>query len=97
MPDTEAGREVLALLKKSFERKLTFTVGFSVVRGRDNCIVWNGVHHKTNTHGGATSYGYPDATYFNRVKNELADKGVVIESPQEVQEVITQKKKSISC
>ena len=68
IPDTEEGREVLALLVTSFRRKLTFTVGFSVVRGRDNCIVWNGVHHKTNTHGGSTRYGWPDATYFNRVK-----------------------------
>jgi len=75
---------VLALLVKAFKRKLTFTVGFSVVRGRDNCIVWNGIHHKTNQWGGSTNYGYPDATYFSRVKNELADKGVVLESETEV-------------
>ena len=89
IPDTEEGREVLALLVKSFKRKLTFTVGYSVVRGRDNCIVWNGVHHKTNTHGGSSHYGYPDLTYFSRVKNELADKGVILESKQEVLDVIT--------
>lgn len=71
---------MLALLIKAFKRRLTFTVGFSVVRGRDNCIVWNGIHHKTNTSGGSSRYGYPDETYFNRVRNELADKGVVIES-----------------
>ncbi len=58
-----------------------------MVRGRDNCIVWNGIHHKTNTDGGATSYGFPDPTYFNRVRNELADKGVVIESITEVRDV----------
>ena len=68
IPDTEEGREVLALLVKAFRRKLTFTIGFSVVRGKYNCIVWNGIHHKTNTHGGSTRYGYPDPTYFNRVK-----------------------------
>ena len=33
LPDTQDGREVLALLVKAFRRKLTFTVGFSVVRG----------------------------------------------------------------
>lgn len=59
-----------------------------MVRGRDNCIVWNGIHHKTRTHGGSSHYGYPDATYFNRVKNELADKGVVIENAQEISDVI---------
>ena len=67
IPDTDDGRKVLGLLVKCFKRKLTFTVGFSVVRNRDNCIVWNGIHHKTNTHGGTSSYGFPDATYFNRV------------------------------
>lgn len=76
LPDTAEGREVLMLLVESFTRRLTFTVGFSVVRGRDNCIVWNGIHHKTNSHGGATRYGYPDPTYFNRLKLELALKGV---------------------
>ena len=83
IPDTEEGREVLALLVTSFKRRLTFTVGFSVVRGCDNCIVWNGVHHKTRTYGGSTHYGYPDNTYFNRVKQELALKGVVFATEAE--------------
>jgi deltex-like protein len=42
--------------------------------------VWNGIHHKTNTSGGSSNYGYPDTTYLNRVRIELADKGVVLES-----------------
>lgn len=85
IPDTNEGREVLLLLVRAFERRLTFTVGFSVVRGRDNCIVWNGIHHKTNTEGGSTRYGYPDPTYFNRVKLELALKGVRLdEDPAKV-------------
>lgn len=54
-------------------------MGYSPTRNQDNVIVWAGVHHKTNTHGGTSSYGYPDSTYFNRVKLELADKGVVLE------------------
>ena len=90
MPDSHEGREVLALLVKAFRRRLTFTVGFSVVRGRDNCIVWNGIHHKTNTNRGSTHYGYPDSTYFNRVKQELALKGVVHNSEQEKLEEIVE-------
>ena len=82
IPNTEEGREILALLVKSFRRRLTFTVGFSVVRGQDNCIVWNGVHHKTRTSGGSTCYGYPDETYFNRVRQELALKGIIFENDQ---------------
>jgi len=84
LPDTPEGREVLLLLVRSFQRRLTFTVGFSVVRGQDNCVVWNGIHHKTNTHGGSTRYGYPDTTYFNRVKHELALKGVRVDEDKEV-------------
>ena len=79
LPDTVEGKEVLALLIKSFQRKITFTVGDSVTTGRKNVVVWNSIHHKTSTHGGTLSYGYPDPTYFNRVKMEVADKGITLE------------------
>jgi deltex len=76
LPDNDEGREVLALLREGFKRKLLFTVGRSVTTGQDNTTVWNGVHHKTNTSGGSSHFGYPDPTYFDRVKLELAMKGV---------------------
>ena len=77
LPDTKEGWEVFYLLKEAFDRKLIFTVGRSVTTGQDNVVVWNGIHHKTNTSGGASHFGYPDPTYFSRVKEELAVKGVV--------------------
>lgn len=77
LPNNEEGREVFELLKEAFNRKLIFTVGRSVTTGLDNQIVWNGIHHKTNTGGGAASFGYPDPGYFTRVKEELAAKGVI--------------------
>ena len=52
-------------------------VGTSLTTGQPNVIVWDGVHHKTNTSGGSTNFGWPDATYFSRVKDELKAKGVV--------------------
>lgn len=55
-------------------------VGTSVTTGRANTVVWNGIHHKTNTYGGTACFGYPDPTYFNRVKLELADKGITLEN-----------------
>ncbi len=76
LPDNAEGREILRLLKVAFDRRLTFTVGTSVTTGATNTVVWNGIHHKTNVAGGPTQYGYPDPTYFNRVKEELAAKGV---------------------
>ena len=77
LPYNKEGKEILGLLKVCFDRKLTFTVGTSVTTGRRNTTVWNGVHHKTNLYGGSTNFGYPDDTYFNRVKEELAAKGVI--------------------
>lgn len=55
-------------MKKAFDRKLTFTIGRSVTTGMDNQVVWNGIHHKTHTNGGSSHFGYPDPTYFSRVK-----------------------------
>ena len=80
LPNNKEGREVLALLKVAFDRKLTFTVGTSATTGRKNTVIWNGIHHKTSLFGGPTNFGYPDQTYFNRVKEELASKGVTQES-----------------
>ena len=51
-----------------------------MTRSRENCIVWNGIHHKTSLEGGSTNYGFPDATYSFRVREELAAKGVVFET-----------------
>lgn len=76
LPDNKEGQEILKLFKIAWERRLLFTVGRSVTTGEDNQVVWGGVHQKTCTSGGATSFGYPDPTYFERVKAELAAKGV---------------------
>jgi deltex len=76
LPDNADGREVLRLFAIAFERRLTFTIGTSVTTGRENQIVWNGIHHKTALGGGIACFGFPDDTYFNRVKEELAAKGI---------------------
>jgi deltex-like protein len=77
LPDTPEGNEILRLLQIAFDRRLSFTVGTSITTGRPNCVIWNGIHHKTNTTGGSSEFGYPDETYFKRVKEELAAKGVI--------------------
>ena len=77
LPNNVEGNEILKLLDIAFKRKLTFVIGTSITTGRSNEIVWNGIHHKTSTSGGAANYGYPDPTYFARVKDELELKGIV--------------------
>ena len=70
------GYEVLDLLRRSFERGLTFTIGDSLTTGRRNVVVWNGVHHKTSVSGGPAGFGFPDPGYYGRVKDELRAKGI---------------------
>ncbi|XP_046578578.1 uncharacterized protein LOC124286270 isoform X4 [Haliotis rubra] len=76
LPDCREGRDVLRLLRKAFDRKLTFTVGRSSTTGQENVVTWNDIHHKTKMDGGPTRFGYPDPDYLGRVKCELASKGV---------------------
>jgi len=79
LPDNQEGREILALFRTAFERKLLFTIGTSVTTGLSNQTIWNGVHQKTNLCDGPQYFGYPDPTYFNRVRQELAAKGIIKE------------------
>lgn len=82
LPATEEGTEVCLLLmvraphQIAFDRKLTFSVGTSLTTGMSNVVIWNSIHHKTSTCGGSSCFGYPDPTYFSRVKMELAANGV---------------------
>jgi deltex-like protein len=79
LPDCPEGKKVLQLLKLAFERSLVFTIGTSVTTGQSDCVIWNGIHHKTSTTGGSSNFGYPDATYLERVTDELAAKGVTLD------------------
>lgn len=53
LPDNSEGRNVLSLLKKAFDQKLIFTIGQSRTTGRDDCVTWNDIHHKTKVNGGS--------------------------------------------
>eukprot|EP00045_Choanoeca_perplexa_P002210 m.23445 g.23445 ORF g.23445 m.23445 type:complete len:274 (-) comp11383_c0_seq1:81-902(-) len=76
LPASTEGLAVLARLQKAWDHRQLFRVGRSVTTGCDNTTVWNGIHHKTNHHGGPSGFGYPDETYLDRVKEELAAAGV---------------------
>ncbi len=76
LPNDKDGVEVLSLLVEAFRRKLTFAVGMSQTTGAKNTVVWQGIHHKTSPSGGTSCFGYPDPSYFSRVKDELAARGL---------------------
>jgi len=79
LPFTKKGKRVFKLLKLAFERRLMFTVGFSITRGVDNVTIWNEIHAKTSMYGGACYHGYPDDKYLDNSIEELKAKGVTIE------------------
>eukprot|EP00117_Sycon_ciliatum_P000274 scpid21327/ scgid5790/ Probable E3 ubiquitin-protein ligase DTX3; Protein deltex-3; RING finger protein 154 &gt; Probable E3 ubiquitin-protein ligase DTX3; Protein deltex-3 len=74
LPDNPQGNRVLKLLKKAFDARQTFTIGHSIMRGVDNVVVWNDIHHKTSLNGG--EFGYPDPGYLSRVTRELESRGI---------------------
>ncbi|ESO86091.1 hypothetical protein LOTGIDRAFT_129923 [Lottia gigantea] len=78
LPANPEGIEVCKMLKVAFRRRLTFTIGRSTTTGQENVVTWNDIHHKTSMNGGPTNFGYPDATYLSRIKEELASKGVTL-------------------
>lgn len=47
MPDTPDFRKVLRMLKIAWQRRLMFTIGFSLTRGVHDVITWNGIHIRT--------------------------------------------------
>ena len=67
---------MLKLLRKAWDRKLTFTIGTSVTTGASNTLVWNEIHHKTESTTNFSGHGYPDPNYLNNVTAELAAQGV---------------------
>ncbi|XP_071947502.1 uncharacterized protein [Antedon mediterranea] len=76
LPNTPEGQDICRLLKNAFDAKLIFTVGRSVTTGASNVVTWNDIHHKTSCTGGPSQFGYPDDTYLERVRDELAAKGI---------------------
>jgi len=79
LPGGAQGIECLGLLREAWKRKLLYTIGHSVTLNASDRIVFGGVHFKTNRHGGVENYGWPDKTYFARVKDELKTKGITVD------------------
>lgn len=76
LPGNSQGERVLQMLITAFQRGLTFTVGRSISRGEDDCVIWNGIHHKTVAKDNGSGHGYPDMDYLDRVTQELRLYGI---------------------
>ncbi|XP_078471286.1 E3 ubiquitin-protein ligase DTX3L-like [Lampetra planeri] len=76
LPASPEGRHVLGLLRRAFDQRLIFTIGTSSTTELHDCVTWNDIQHKTSTHEGPDSYGYPDRDYLKRVQEQLKAKGI---------------------
>ncbi|XP_078364698.1 E3 ubiquitin-protein ligase TRIM45-like [Oculina patagonica] len=70
LPNNPEGQEMCNLLKKAFDGRLLFTIG------EENTIVSNGIELKTSSSGDSAKCGYPDPGYLDRLKSQLAEKGI---------------------
>lgn len=75
LPDNAEGNKMLKLLEIAWDRRISFTIGTSVTTGQEDTVVWN-LHHKTSLTGGVACFGYPDSTYFQRLRLELEANGI---------------------
>lgn len=78
LPASPQGYKILKMLELAWDRRLMFSLGYSITRNCDGVIIWNGIHMKTSRSGGSSRYGYPDPTYLDRVTEELKVKGCTL-------------------
>ncbi|NXE24628.1 DTX3L ligase, partial [Ardeotis kori] len=64
LPDNSEGQKTAMLLKKAFERGLTFQI--KSCDGEER-VTWGLIPHKTSWEGGKARNGYPDAQYLREV------------------------------
>ncbi|XP_066061062.1 uncharacterized protein [Chamaea fasciata] len=74
LPDNPEGLKIAKLLKKAFERGLTFQI--KSCNGEER-VTWAFIPHKTSWDGGKARNGYPDAQYLHEVGTVLNKLGFV--------------------
>ncbi|NXB71547.1 DTX3L ligase, partial [Donacobius atricapilla] len=68
LPDNKEGQKTAELLKRAFERGLTFQIKSC---NREERVTWGFIPHKTSWGGGKARNGYPDAQYLHEVSTLL--------------------------
>ena len=79
LPRTVQGMEILGMMRVAWKRGLMYRIGESVTIKSDNMIIWNITPWKTSRSGGTENYGYPDPTYFDRIKDQFKQKGITVD------------------
>ena len=95
-PNTKDGNVMVQLLKLAFLNGVLFVVGQSVTTGRDNCVIWGGIHQKTNLHGGPQKHGWPDPKRLEAMTRECKDNGIELKIPAKTKQKNKETMKSTS-
>ncbi|XP_062363933.1 uncharacterized protein LOC134053112 [Cinclus cinclus] len=74
LPDNKEGLKTAKLLKKAFDRGLTFQI--KSCNGEER-VTWGLIPHKTSRDGGKARNGYPDSQYLDEVSTVLNKLGLV--------------------
>jgi deltex-like protein len=77
LPDNTEGRDIMRMLQLAWHRKLLLRVGFNPLTHKMDTIVANGFELKWNRIGGILNGGYPDDSYFSRLRMDLKDVGII--------------------
>ncbi|KAK2522318.1 hypothetical protein Q9966_012513 [Columba livia] len=73
LPDNRDGQKTAMLLKKAFERGLTFQIKS---HNGEERVTWGPIPHKTSWDGGRARNGYPDSQYLREVCTVLEKLGI---------------------
>lgn len=92
MPHVEEGKKALVLLEEAFRRGEIFVVGRGLTSGMDNTTTFGSIHIKTSTVGGTNAHGWPDFTYFQRMRDECAAKMIFTPEVQRDMDKVQKKK-----
>lgn len=74
LPHVQEGKKALVFLEEAFKRGELFTIGKSLTSGAENQLTYGSIHLKTSPSGGTSMHGWPDFTYFQRLRDECAAK-----------------------
>lgn len=76
LPNNSEGQEMARLFRLAFERNLLFRIGFNEATNQADQIIVNGIELKVRRNGGPLAQGFPDPSYFCRLKIDLREMGV---------------------
>jgi deltex len=74
LPLSPMGSEVLDLLQRAFDARVTFRFASTPTHPNGE-LVWNDILHKENIFGGPKVGGFPDHVYLDRIRKDLLTKG----------------------